>query len=127
MSTKKCNECNEIKTVDNFFKGGRDKDGYQPKCKPCWKQYITRIRHSKEGLIGFIYTSQKKASRQRGHLMPSYTKDELYLWVTSQPKYNTLYENYVHSGYNKLYIPSIDRLDNIKGYFLDNIMCFHGY
>lgn len=35
MPTKTCTKCNAIKTLDNFSKASREKDGLQDWCKPC--------------------------------------------------------------------------------------------
>lgn len=39
MSTKKCNKCSVEKPLTEYHKGKAYKDGYQPKCKLCVKQY----------------------------------------------------------------------------------------
>lgn len=38
MLYKKCNKCNELKSVDNFFKRKGSKDGYRNDCKECSKE-----------------------------------------------------------------------------------------
>lgn len=74
--------------------------------------------------IGFstlIYHRQKNTSKRRGHNPPLYTKEELMVWLKKQDNFNLLWSNWVYSGYKTELVPSVDRLDDYKGYSLDNI------
>lgn len=44
MDSKKCNECNTLKSLDYFYKDNRSKGGYQTKCKDCQKLYYIKNR-----------------------------------------------------------------------------------
>ena len=68
-----------------------------------------------------VYQSQKTNSRHRGHDEPTYTRQELQDWIIAQPHFETLYQDYIASDYNKWKCPSVDRIDNTKGYSMDNI------
>ena len=74
-----------------------------------------------DGLISRIYYSQKGSSKRREHNPPTYSKEQLHVWMTSQVNFNNLYINWVASGYKKDLVPSVDRLDDYKGYSFDNI------
>lgn len=68
-----------------------------------------------------MYWDQCSNSKVRGHTPPQYTKQELTEWVLSQPNYLALYNAWKESDYISNLRPSCDRLDNSKGYSLDNI------
>ena len=76
---------------------------------------------SKKGLPGKIYAGQRNGARIRGRAKPDYTLDELRKWLNGQVKWHLLYENWVNSGYDSEFKPSIDRIDSSKSYTLDNI------
>jgi hypothetical protein len=42
METKICSKCGETKSIDDFSKRKASKDGYQPLCKTCKKEYNTQ-------------------------------------------------------------------------------------
>ena len=68
-----------------------------------------------------MYKSQKKNSKTRGHEPPTYSLDELRSWIKEQPHLNFLMNEYKNSGGEKDHRPSIDRIDNTRGYDLNNI------
>jgi len=76
---------------------------------------------TKNGLCSKIYTNQKTASKKRGHTMPKYTAIELKEWMLENERFEDMYNFWVHSNFNKTYIPTVDRLDSNKGYSIDNI------
>lgn len=53
--------------------------------------------------------------------MPSYSLFELKDWFLSQDSFRELYTAWKESGYEKWLAPSADRIDNNRGYSLDNI------
>lgn len=78
-------------------------------------------RSSVKGLVSQIYGTQKYNQRERGHGTMPYTQEELFDWFVSQPHHLDLMNDYIESGLDKNKVPSVDRLDNTKGYSLDNI------
>ena len=114
MITKKCNKCHKEKTIGNFY-------NTQNSCKECDEiATLHRIR-TKRGLISRIYTDQKQTCKRRNHSQPEYTLDELLNFVMSHKNFNSLYDNWVKSGYKTLLRPSIDRKDDYVTYTIDNI------
>lgn len=118
---KKCSQCKTIKLLSEFNKR-TDRNGIaKPECKVCQSKMQKQYRHSKEGLVTKIYHSQIRNSVRRGHPNPNYTKEELRIWAFSQPNFQELFDNWVKSNFDKMLIPSPDRLDDNIPYALDNL------
>jgi len=100
-----------------FPKRSACKDGYSYWCKICHKDY----NRTKPIVINIIYNSQRRNSADRNHKPPAYTKLELYDWLVNDWLFNILYDNWCNCGYLKNNKPSIDRIDDYKGYSFDNI------
>jgi len=117
---KKCKTCNKSKPIESFsFR--RDSNSYRNNCKEC-RNDIEKDRHkTKNGLINTIYNNQKRACKKRGHEKPFYTKNELKDWIINHKDFDSLYNNWVDSNYNKKMTPSVDRLDDSKTYSFCNI------
>jgi hypothetical protein len=114
--SRKCKKCGEIKPLNAFNKHYSCKDGFNTRCKECIKD----AHRSLKGRINRIYYDQHIYSKKRGHHPPNYTRDELATWMYANG-YEELHKKWVESGYIKALSPSCDRLDNKKGYSLDNI------
>ncbi len=121
MEEKRCSKCKEWKLLSEFSKHKGNKDGLRSDCKECNKESINKYKHTEDGLLAQIYSRQRRASRRRGHLPPSYTNDELKAWAKKQPIWTNLFGNWKKSGYKTELIPSCDRDDDYKSYTLDNI------
>jgi len=76
---------------------------------------------TKKGLVGAIYSSQKQNSKRRGHTQPTYTINELREWFRNHPLANALYSAWRLSGYRQGLRPSVDRIEDDKGYSFGNI------
>jgi len=82
---------------------------------------VRRYQKTKKGLVTRIYADQRSGSKQRGHYMPAYSKQELKDWLFKQPKFHELYDDWRESNYDTLLSPSCDRLDDYKGYSLKRL------
>ena len=119
MQEKKCNKCNEILGVSMF---SLMKDGWRlGTCKKCRGIETLTFQRTMSGLASKMYSNQKQKSERRGHNPPSYSMIELRGFLLSSSVYANLYSKWVESGYLKELKPSCDRLDDYKGYSLDNI------
>lgn len=68
-----------------------------------------------------ILYSQRRVSKQRGHSPPEYSKQEFIDWCLKSEKFQTLYKNWVASGFETKLAPSIDRINCKIPYSFDNI------
>lgn len=118
---KICSTCHKTKKVSKFYRNKSKKDGLTSQCKRCVLKSKISYHRSKKGLIGDIYRSQRARSIKRGHLPPTYSFEELKDYIENHKDFMLLYEKWVESGYDKWQAPSIDRLENSKGYSIDNI------
>lgn len=118
---KKCNKCGTYKSFIDFYKRTRHNDGLTYTCRECINEANLRYRRTKKGLIGALYRSQTNSSIARDHPKPLYTLKQLKEWIFSQPNFESLYNKWVISGYEKNLRPSVDRLNDNKGYSFSNI------
>jgi len=114
MSMKICSKCSELKELSEFTK-------VRAECKVCINKRSKSYFRTKGGLITRIYSNQISSSKTRKYSPPSYVKQELKDWLLSQEIFHELYYNWKASGYEKLLAPSCNRINDYKGYSLDNI------
>lgn len=118
---KKCSNCKEYFSIDNFSFNKNEHDGRNSICKKCAIEYARNYRHSKIGVVTEIYSDQRKNSKRRGHPLPDYTKNQLTEWMFSKPEFHVLYDKWAENGHKKMEKPSCDRLDDLKPYTFDNL------
>lgn len=83
--------------------------------------YNREYRRSHNGIAVNMHNGQCRRSIKKGYPPPTYSADELYLWMVSQYNYLKLYNHWVASDYNKWVKPSADRINDYKPYTLDNL------
>lgn len=76
-----------------------------------------RYRRTKKGILTNSYQNQKSRYRV------DYTLKELHNRFLNDKMFNRIYNEWVKSGYNMQFKPSIDRIDSRKHYSLKNIHC----
>lgn len=118
---KVCKDCKIEKCKSMFY-------GVQNECKECTKYRVAKNQSrvgdsydsTEKGVIRVIYKTQKRNNKLREHGEMPYNKIELSEWLYSNG-FKLLYDNWIESGKDKDLKPSVDRLDDFKGYSLDNI------
>lgn len=118
---KVCKDCKEEKDQSLFY-------GVQGECKECTKLRVRnnskrvgdQYDRTEHGVIRVIYKTQKRHNKLRGHGGMPYTKDDLSLWLYSNG-FKVIYDSWAESGWVKSKKPSVDRVDDFKGYSFDNI------
>jgi len=120
-TSKICTKCKINKSTTEFKKDRTKIDGLYSSCKKC-VSFDRKISERKlENLPTRIYHHQVETSKKREHKLPAYTREQLKEWLLSQDKYHTIHSQWADSGYKKELTPSVDRLDDYKGYRFDNI------
>jgi hypothetical protein len=114
---KICRKCEKRLPVTEYGSRKQSTDGLKNYCYECRRKEYRSI----DGLIKNLYLHQKQSSIRRNHHKPKYTYEELYIWVLSRHNFYILYSNWEKSGYKKDLIPSVDRINDDKGYSFDNI------
>ncbi len=116
-----CSSCHIPKPTSDFYKYKRYNGGFVSACKTCYKESGIKYNKTFDGVINRIFDNQKKKSKKRGDKPPNYTKQELGVWIKSQPNFQLLWDNWVKSDYNKWMKPSCDRDNDYKGYCLSRL------
>ena len=134
---KKCITCRAEKELEEFYKHPFTSDGRLGKCKDCCKRYqstrdtraydLNRYRNNVKRHLSVKY-SMIKTRCSGSKQSPSYagreflTREEWDKWCEqSYSTFISLYENWRASGFQKRLAPSIDRVDNNKGYIVGNL------
>jgi hypothetical protein len=81
---------------------------------------VQKYQRTKRGLTKKIFQNQK-VSCKRKNMSIFYESDDFTNWCLSQRKFHKLFENWKANNYQKHLSPSIDRIDNYRGYSFDNI------
>jgi len=119
---KVCKKCKQDLSLDRFYiDNGGGKYGVRSVCIKCFNNASYNYRKSIPGLVTQIYARQRRNSLLRNHPYPDYNKSQLMDWITNNPIFINLYNNWVSSGYDRLLVPSCDRIDSRGHYTLDNL------
>lgn len=127
INSKACTVCKEVQPISAFYKDARAKDGKQAGCKTCDLKRKKEHRRTKEGFLKSTYFNMKTRVEGRDHKavssvgQPILSKAEFFSWALNNPDFHYLYRDWVESGYQMKYAPSVDRIDERFGYELFNM------
>jgi hypothetical protein len=117
MKDKKCKHCNITKSINEIVKMKKNKDGYGSTCKSCMKLASDKFRN--ENPIKQMISCTKSSAKKRG-IYFDLKKEDLIIpkfcpYIGVELKFS------VGNGL-RCCAPTIDRIDNLKGYTKENIM-----
>jgi len=115
--TKQCGCCKKDLYIGYFHKCSGGILGLQSECKECRKRY----HRTTTGLAKAMLRYQRSAAKAKSYAPPTYTADELHVWLIAQPTFNKLFQAWEASDYLKDIRPSVDRINDRISYRLDNI------
>lgn len=120
---KTCTKCKELKDLDCFYKRKKHKDGLRYICKQCSYVISRKYTRTRHGKIMVMYSAAKARCRSKD----AYKDREVEMSISEftefvkTTEYYKIFNTWVDSGYKKMLSPSIDRIDNDKGYTINNI------
>ena len=125
---KACKKCGEDKVLSEFYAMKLNADGKSGKCKECTKKDVKmnsdkvgdKYDSSEKGVIRVLYKTMKRNNKNRGFGEMVFTKQEFCSWLYNN-NFKDLYTDWVSTGKSSLNKPSVDRIDDFKGYSFDNI------
>lgn len=117
-----CKVCKEKKCAGGFYSSNKST------CKVCVKQRTKNNYNTLgngydftfKGVIRVLYKTMKRHQELRGHGELPFTKKGFKGWALDND-YQELYTTWKNKGYLKEDKPSVDRLDDFKGYSFTNM------
>ena len=111
---KECRDCRVIKPISEFYKSAWGRDGVKGSCKVCYKRRVIPRKKTTEEKL---FWSAKRRASLKGRYF------ELNISDIIIPKVCPLMGIPIYCGVKKSIdnSPTLDRLDNSKGYTKDNI------
>lgn len=134
---KECIICHKTKPLDEYYTHPQMGDGHLNKCIECCKEYarnhdtrqydLKRHRTNPKRYLQHKYNMIKQRcthpDKSRHYYGLEYmSREEWGIWCEQSYKaFISLYHNWQMAGYPRKLAPSIDRIDNNKGYVKGNL------
>ena len=140
---KICFRCKKEKKEEEFYAHKQMDDGHLGKCKECTKTDVKLRRKLKEKYYNRFDKNRYRTNIRRMWLLKYsgmrrrifgltvhskllgyqiVSRDEFLGWCEKNKEpFMKLYQYWVKSGYKNKMSPSIDRIDNTKGYIIGNM------
>lgn len=122
---KECFICHKVKPLSEFYKQDGMFDGRLNKCKECCKNYAgSKRKIDPKYYMRAIYNGMcwrcKNLDRYKNLRIVS--RKNWDIWCCNNiDSFLSLYENWQNSGFCQRLAPSIDRIDNNRGYEFNNM------
>lgn len=139
-----CKICKQDKPLQEFYKNKNGRDGYMGCCKACWKDHVKKNRENKKNYyrqydkdrqrknIKRILSHRYQGIKQRceGNAVRHYhvegmrylSREEWAKWCEqNMDRFMSIYKVWASMDFPRKLCPSIDRINNKKGYTMDNI------
>lgn len=131
--------CGKNKPLEEYYKHSEMADRHLNKCKECCKAQAKAnrsavkdkeyYRSSPKKYLSHKYqdiknrcTGKNKTSWGKYEGLEFLTKEEWEQWTEeTMPTFIALFQGWQNSGYQRVYAPSIDRIDHTKGYVIGNL------
>lgn len=114
---KKCTKCKTIKPLEEFYRDKKSKDGYTSGCIICSEKFRRQPTVMFRQSFNRMYFRVRARKNYKGRRCDITWSEFQKLY----PDFLKLHQIWVKNKYNRSYAPSIDRIDNSKGYTIDNI------
>lgn len=121
---RECTRCKNEKLPEDFYS-----NSYSLKCKQCIRECVklnselvgNKYDFSEKGVIRVLYKTMKRHQKIRGFSDIPFTKDEFKYWLYNNTSYKDLWDTWKDNGNPTQLKPSVDRLNDYKGYSFDNM------
>jgi len=141
---KKCKRCKKLKPFSDYYKHKAMGDGYISFCKECTKERINNYRYSNPEKdkekdryrirenFNYIFLHRYAGIKNRVKVrstrnykvygMPMCSKEEFFNWCEKNINvFKKIHKKWKENNYQLKFSPSIDRIDNNKGYLVENM------
>ena len=78
-------------------------------------------KRSRKGMTAILYGNMRQSSKGRDMCMPDFDLTEFREWIYAQPNFETLYNNWTDSDYDRWARPSPDRIKEDLPYTFSNL------